>query len=103
MGGNYRMIPVGKPTSPGDCEEAMMVLLAVDGMGCQNCATRIRNSLIRLDGVLEVYVYLSIQLAEVVFDPRSADPIYFIHAVSSAGGDDQHDYQARIIVRREDR
>ncbi len=68
-------------------------------MGCPDCATRIRNSLIRLDGVLEAYVYQNLQLAEVVFDPGSASPIDFVHAVSSAGDDDQHAYQARVILR----
>lgn len=99
MDGNYHMVPVDKPASPGDCEEAMMVMLAVDGMGCPNCATRIRNSLIGLDGVLEAYVYQSLQLAEVIFDPRSAGPMDFVRAVSSAGDDDQQAYRARIVLR----
>lgn len=91
--------PVEKSVSPEDYVEAMMVMLAVDGMGCPNCATRIRNSLIRLDGVLEAHVYHNLQLAEVVFDPGSTDPTEFVRAVGSAEDDGQHTYQARVILR----
>lgn len=92
--------PVEKSISPVDYyEEARMVMLAVDGMGCTNCATRIRNSLISLDGVLEAHVYHNLQLAEVVFDPGSIDPTDFVRAVSSAGDDGQRAYQARVILR----
>ncbi len=99
MDGNCHVVPVEKPASQGDCEEAKIVMLAVDGMGCPNCATRIRNSLTGLDGVLEAYVYQNLQLTEVVFDPRSAGPIDFVRAVSSAGDDGQRTYQARVIFR----
>jgi copper chaperone CopZ len=91
--------PVKKSVSPVDYEEARMVMLAVDGMGCPNCATRIRNSLIRLDGVLETHVYHNLQLAEVVFDPRSTNPTDFVRAVLTAGDDGRHAYQARVILR----
>ena len=91
--------PVEKLVSPSDYEEAIMVILAVDGMGCPSCATRIRNSLVRLNGVLEAHVYTNFQLVEVVFDPGSTDPTDFVRAVSSAGDDGQHAYQARVILR----
>ena len=91
--------PVEKLVSPRDHEEAIMVILAVDGMGCPSCATRIRNSLVRLNGVLEAHVYTNFQLVEVVFDPGSTDPTDFVRAVSSAGDDGQHAYQARVILR----
>lgn len=99
MESNCDVQSVEKSVSPGDYEQAMMVMLAVDGMGCPNCATRVRNSLIWLDGVLEAHVYHSLQQAEVVFDPGRIDLIEFLHAVSSAGEDGQHAYQARIVLR----
>ena len=99
MDGSCYVEPVDKSVSPGDYEEAMMVMLAVDGMGFPNCATRIRNSLVRLNGVLEAHVYTNFQLVQVVFDPGSTDPTDFVRAVSSAGDDGQHAYQARVILR----
>jgi Cu+-exporting ATPase len=91
--------PVEKQVSPVDYEEARMVMLAVDGMGCTNCATRIHNSLIRMDGVLEAHVYHNLQLAEVVFDPGSTSPADFVQAIVNAGNNGQHNYQARVILR----
>lgn len=91
--------PFEKSLSPEDYDEAMMVMLAVDGMTCPNCATRIRNSLIRLDGVLEAHVYHNIQLAEVVFDPAYIESTDVLLAVSNAGDDELHVYQARVILR----
>ena len=43
-------------------------LLAVGGMGCENCVTRVRNSLLALEGVYGVDVYLNMALAEVRYD-----------------------------------
>lgn len=91
--------PVEKSVTPIDYEEAMIVLLAVDGMGCPNCATRVQNCLVNLEGVLEAHVYHDLELAEVIFDPGSTDLSNFVRAVSSAGNDDHHDYQARVILR----
>lgn len=99
MEGNCQVEPVEKPVSLGDYEEAMIVMLAVDGMGCPGCATLIRNSLISLDGVLEAHVYSDFQLAEVVFKPESINPADFVRAISDTGDDRQHVYQARVILR----
>lgn len=91
--------PVEKLVSPVDYEEARMVMLAVDGMGCTNCATRIHNSLMSVDGVLEAHVYYNLQLAEVIFDPGNTSPADFVQAISHAGNNGQHNYQARVILR----
>lgn len=99
MEGKCHVELVEKPVSLGDYDEAMMVMLAVDGMGCPSCATRIRNSLIRLEGVLEAHVYSDFQLAEVVFDPESIEPKDFVRAIKSAGDDGEHTYQARVILQ----
>lgn len=72
-------------------------LLAVWGMGCPNCATRVRNSLLSVEGVLGADVYLNMALAEVRYDGRKVSPEVLVNAVSRAGNDGRHEYRAQLI------
>jgi copper chaperone CopZ len=44
-------------------QQADRATLAIWGMGCQNCATRVRNSLLPTEGVYRVPLKLSLKLA----------------------------------------
>jgi len=72
-------------------------LLAVWGMGCPNCAARVRNSLISLKGVVDAEVDHTIGMAEVVFNPSLTAIPALIEAVTRAGGDGRHEYRARSL------
>lgn len=81
-----------------ELQNADSVLLAVWGMGCENCATRVRNSLLAVDGVYGVDVYLNMALAEVRYDGKKVSGEMLVEAVSRAGNDGRHEYRAQLIV-----
>jgi len=77
--------------------QADSALLAVWGMGCPNCATRVRNSLLALDGVYAVDIYLNTAMAEVSFDSQKVSVKMLVEAVSRAGNDGRHEYRAELV------
>lgn len=98
MDENCYVEPIYKDTVSADVlRNADSALLAVWGMGCPNCATRVRNSLLSVEGVFGVAVYLNMALAEVRYDSRRVSPVTLVNAVSRAGYDDRHEYRAQLI------
>jgi copper chaperone CopZ len=79
-------------------QQADHATLVVWGMGCQNCVTRVRNSLLALEGVYGVDVYLNMALAEVIFDGKKLVPGELVTAVSGAGNDGRHKYRAELLA-----
>ncbi len=72
--------------------------LAVWGMGCENCVTRVRNSLFSLEGVYGVDLFLNLSLAEITYDNRKVSVDELIQAVARAGNDGRHEYRAELIA-----
>ena len=68
--------------------------LLISGMGCQNCANRVHNSVLRQSGVFDVKVILESRLARIVFDPSKITTDALVDAVSAAGNDGHHNYSA---------
>lgn len=98
MDDNCYVEPIYKnAASEDEIRNADRALLAVWGMGCPNCATRVRNSLLSVEGVIGVDVYLNMAMAEVRYDGRRVLPQALVNAVSSAGNDDRHEYRAQLI------
>ena len=89
--------PMQKETSIDDLQEAHIVGLAVQGMGCVNCATRVRNSLLALDGVVSADVDWERGLALVDYVPLKTNVDALLHAVAAAGNDGHHNYYAQVI------
>ena len=79
-------------------QQAARATLLVRGMGCENCVTRVRNSLLSLDGVYGVDVYLNMALAEVRYDSKKVSADALVNAVSRAGNDGRHEYRAEVIA-----
>jgi hypothetical protein len=48
--------PQYRDVTAAELEQAEMVVLHIQGMGCPHCATRVRNSLIALYGVADAVV-----------------------------------------------
>ena len=95
---NCHVEPVRKITASVErIERADHATLAVRGMGCENCATRVRNSLISLDGVYGVDVFLNLALAEITYDNSRVAIAELVEAVSRAGNDGRHEYRAASI------
>ena len=84
--------------SATELQDARQVTLLVSGMGCPNCANRVHNQLISLEGVYGVDVYLHMALAVVIFDKNKISPSQLIAAVTEAGNDGRHEYRAELTV-----
>lgn len=90
--------PVSKTTPAEQLLKADLALLAIQGMGCKNCAARVRNSLLTLEGVYEVEVYLNLGMAEVTYNSQQVSSRMLTDAVSRAGNDGRHEYLAQLIA-----
>ncbi|HLA06889.1 MAG TPA: heavy-metal-associated domain-containing protein [Anaerolineales bacterium] len=98
MGENYFVEPISKTTSTDQIRNADSALLAIKGIGCQNCATRVRNSLLALDGVFMVDIFLNMAMAEISYDSAKVSVEMLQDAVSRAGNDGRHHYRAELIA-----
>jgi copper chaperone CopZ len=98
MDENCYVEPIHKTTSADQIQNADNATLAVWGMGCENCVTRVRNSLLSLVGVYGVDVHLNMALAEVSYDSKKISVDELVDAVSRAGNDGRHKYRAELIA-----
>ena len=98
MDENCYVEPINKTTTADQIRKADSALLAVWGMGCENCVTRVRNGLLALDGVFIAEVYLNMAMAEVSFDGRKVSTQMLVEAVSRAGNDGRHEYRAELVA-----
>ena len=99
MDENCYVEPVYKQLTPADqLQKADKATLIVWGIGCQNCVTRVSNSLLSLDGVFGVDVYLNMAVAEVSYDRERISPTAFAAAIARAGNDGRHEYRAQLIA-----
>ena len=98
MDDNCHVEPIQKLTTPDEQKNTELALLAVSGMGCSNCANRVRNSLLMLYGVVDAYVDHTAGIAQVSFNPNMETIDSLISAVTRAGGDGRHAYGARLIA-----
>jgi hypothetical protein len=53
MDDNCHVDPVQKTPTVEERQKVQTILLIVRGMGCPNCAARVRNSLLALNGVID--------------------------------------------------
>jgi copper chaperone len=99
MDENCYVEPIYKNSVSADqLQQAARATLLVRGMGCENCVTRVRNSLLLLDGVHGVDVYLNMALAEVRYDSKRVSVEALVDAVTRAGNDGRHEYRAEVIA-----
>lgn len=89
--------PIQKEISVEDRNAAQMTILAVWGLGCENCANRVRNSLLQLEGVVSADIGLAHGLALVDYIPSKTNLQDIVLAVAAAGNDGRHHYRAEII------
>lgn len=94
---NCHVDPVEKPLDTDALSSAMAAYLAVSGMGCPNCAARVRNGLLRLEGVLIAEVQLEQGIAAAAYDPQRVTVEDLTRAVTQSGNDGRHNYYANLI------
>lgn len=98
MDKNCYVEPIYKTASMDQIQKSDIATLAVWGMGCENCVTRVCNSLLSLEGVYSVDVFLNMAVAEVRYESKKLSPDALLNAVSSAGNDGRHQYHAELIT-----
>ena len=99
MDENCYVEPIYKnAVSDDELRKADSALLTVRGMGCENCAMRVRNSLLSLDGVYGVDVYLNMATAEVSYDSKKVSADALVNAVARPGNDGRHEYRAELVA-----
>ncbi|MEX1071556.1 MAG: heavy-metal-associated domain-containing protein [Anaerolineales bacterium] len=80
-----------------DVSEISRADLVVSGMGCYNCAMRVRNAILQLDGVNWVDVKLETGRAQVAYNVTKISPKQFLPAVATADPEGRRHYQAELI------
>ena len=88
---------IQKIATPEELEATTSTLMVIYGMGCPNCAARVRNSLLSITGVVDAYVDHIAGMAHVVFNPNLTASQTLIDAVARAGGDGRHEYIAEHL------
>lgn len=94
---NCYVEPVEKLLDKNALLTAKVAFLSVTGMGCPNCAARVRNGLLRLKGVEYADIFLERGMATVAYRPEKVAAQDLITAVANAGNDGHHHYQARVL------
>lgn len=98
MSDSCHVEPIQKTALDHVIQNANRILLSVSGMGCPNCAMRVRNGLLLLDGVHDAEVMLNMRMAEVYFDEKKVSAEMLVQAVAGSGNDGRHHYQAQVIT-----
>jgi len=91
--------PINKTALDSVIRNADSALLAVSGMGFQNCATRVRNGLLLLEGVFHAEISLNMGMAEVFYDGRKVSAEALVNAVVGSGNDGRHEYRAEVVAK----
>ena len=92
--------PSVKTVTAAEQGQVVAVTMSVSGMGCQNCAARVRNRLLTVYGVLDADVVHTHGIAQVWYNPSLANTDQLQIAVAQAGGDGRHDYRANLLAPR---
>ncbi len=94
-----------RPVEPKTAPEGRVtrhIKLVVTGMGCANCAMRVRNALVSVEGVASVRVSLVPPLCDVLYDGDRAVTEQLVAAVAGAGRGNHHEYRAKPLLQQPD-
>ena len=98
MSHNCHIEPVRKTASAEELANQDTALLEIWGMGCVNCAARVRNSLLSTTGIIEAEVDHVTASGRVIFNPDLVTPAALAEAVAQAGNDGRHRYHAEVVA-----
>lgn len=94
---NCQVNRIEKAATKEELAVAQTVRLGVYGMGCPNCAARVRNGLISLTGVIDADVDHVTGAANVIYNPTLVGVDGMLAAVTRAGNDGKHSYRATLL------
>lgn len=97
MEGHCHVDVVERNPSLEELEDISETKLLVSGMGCPNCALRVRNALILCQGVVDARVDHVSGQALIRFNPKMVSLGDLIDAVSIAGNGSHHRYVAHTV------
>jgi copper chaperone CopZ len=86
--------PISKEVTVQDLEPTSTIRLALSGLGCINCANRVRNALLSCPSVVDAKVDLGAAQADVWYLPEHIGPLGLTKVVSLAGKGTNHQYRA---------
>ncbi|HKK28310.1 MAG TPA: heavy-metal-associated domain-containing protein [Gemmatimonadota bacterium] len=89
--------PVRTAVDPTLLERSATAFLAVSGMGCPNCAARVRNALVLTEGVVEAEIDHVAGLAVVSYLSEDVDVETLRRSIASAAEGTHHRYGAVSI------
>ena len=95
---NCHVLPLDKPASPEQLDQAETAFLLVRGMGCPRCAIRVRNGLLQIEGVVAAEVVLERLLAKVWYDPKVLERENLAALLPAMTADGRHNYSAQLLV-----
>lgn len=91
--------PVSKPWDPQHFFEAAVAYLGVTGMGCRCYELRVRNGLLKLDGVTIANVNMKNNSVTSVYDPEKVSISHLIQAIENAAGEDGRRFWAALYFQ----
>lgn len=85
--------PIAKVPTREELAGTQRLRLNILGMGCENCALRVRNSLLSLPGVVFAYVDHVNASANLVYNPTMVNVMMLADAVANADAGGRHHYR----------
>lgn len=95
---NCQVLPLDKPASLQQLAEAATAFFLISGMGCSTCATRVRNGLLQIEGVVAADVILNRHLARVWYNPEVLQPESLPARLPAVTADGRHHYTAHLLA-----
>jgi len=92
--------PLEVEVDGSELDAAQTIVLAVGGMGCPNCAARVRNELLGTAGVLQAEVVHESAVARVWCAPGRVTMDELCRAVDRAAAGTHHEYRALPLTPR---
>lgn len=97
MDANCHVEPAQKTATTEENQNLTTVTLTVFGMGCPNCAIRVRNGLLALNGVVHAQVSHATGRAIVEANAQMVTPADLVRAVFQTGQACGHEYSAMLL------
>jgi len=94
---NCHVEPIVKRATPLEQAQLTDGHLLIRGMGCPNCAAGVRNSLLKLDGVVDAIVDHNFGAGRVVYNPTMVTSQELEGAVRAADRDGRHEYSGKLV------
>lgn len=97
MEDHCHVTPIQKISSAEENAKTLQAYLAISGLNCPNCATRVRNALISCLGVTDAVIDHFDGLGEITYNPDQIQPASFVEVISKAGDGGKHNYSAMLL------